>query len=100
MATAASKSKHSGSGKHAEKKIVNNFLVFKKQNYMLLAASVMVLIIGFIVMGSGDGQPFDAPIKITVAPIIVIIGFALGVVSILYTPKEQGTEGHTQDPAK
>ena len=39
-------------------------------------------------MGSGEGQPFDAPIKITVAPIIVMIGFILGAVSILYTPKQ------------
>lgn len=72
--------------------MVNNFLVFKKQNYILLVASVLVLIIGFTVMGSGDNLPFDAPIKITVAPIIVILGFALGVFSILYTPKEQNSQ--------
>ncbi len=86
MSTATNKSK---SSKQPEKKVVNNFLVFKKQNYILLVASVLVLIIGFTVMGSGDNLPFDAPIKITVAPIIVILGFALGVFSILYTPKEQ-----------
>ncbi len=86
MATAASKSKISS--KNSEKKSVNNFMVFKKQNYMLLIASVLVLVIGFTVMGSGKDLPFDAPIKITVAPIIVILGFALGVFSILYTPKE------------
>ena len=40
-------------------------------------------------MGSGKDLPFDAPIKITVAPIIVLLGFGLGVFSILYTPKEQ-----------
>ena len=86
MSTATNKSKISS--KQPEKK-VNNFLVFKKQNYILLIASVLVLVIGFTVMGSGDNLPFDAPIKITVAPIIVILGFALGVFSILYTPKEQ-----------
>lgn len=85
MATATNKSK----SKQPEKKIVNNFLVFKKENYLLLIASVVVLIIGFVVMGSGDQLPFDAPIKITVAPIIVLFGFALGVFSILYTPKDQ-----------
>ena len=88
MATATSKAK---TGKQPEKKTVNNFLVFKKQNYILLIASIVVLVIGFIVMGSGDNLPFDAPIKITVAPIIVLAGFALGVFSILYTPKEEKT---------
>lgn len=86
MASASQKSKHH---KPAEKKApVNNFMVFKKQNYMLLIASVLVITIGFIVMGSGEGKPFDDPTKITVAPLIVLLGFAIGVVSILYTPKE------------
>ena len=89
MSTATNKSK--SNSKQPEKKAVNNFMVFKKQNYILLVASVIVLVIGFTVMGSGDNLPFDAPIKITVAPIIVILGFALGVFSILYTPKEQNT---------
>lgn len=92
MATATNKAK-SGS-KQPEKKAVNTFLVFKKQNYILLVASVLVLVIGFIVMGSGKDLPFDAPIKITVAPIIVILGFALGVFSILYTPKDQPSQDH------
>lgn len=64
-------------------------MVFKKENYILLIASVLVIVIGFIVMGSGKDLPFDAPIKITVAPIIVLLGFGLGVFSILYTPKTQ-----------
>lgn len=85
MATATHKGKNV---KQAEKKPVNTFLVFKKQNYILLIASALTLIIGFIVMSSGDDLPFDAPIKITVAPIIVLLGFVLGVVSILYTPKD------------
>jgi hypothetical protein len=88
MAT-ASKSKKS---KQPEKKIVNQVMVFKKQNYMLLIASLCVIILGFIVMGSGDDKPFDDPMKITVAPLIVLIGFALGVFSILYTPKSEDNQ--------
>jgi hypothetical protein len=98
MATASNKSKTTS--KTTEKKTVNNFMVFKKQNYMLLAASVIVLVIGFTVMGSGDNLPFDAPIKITVAPIIVILGFALGVYSILYTPKDSNTSNNQDSTAK
>jgi hypothetical protein len=75
--------------KSAPKKTKNTFMVFKKQNYMLLIASVVTLVIGFIVMGSGKDKPFDDPMKITIAPLIVLLGFAIGVVSILYTPKSQ-----------
>jgi len=75
-----------------EKKAVNNFMVFKKQNYILLVASLAVIIIGFIVMGTAGGEAFDDPMKITVAPLIVLFGFALGVFSILYTPKNQDNE--------
>jgi hypothetical protein len=98
MATASNKAKTTS--KTTEKKAVNNFMVFKKQNYILLAASVLVLVIGFTVMGSGDNLPFDAPIKITVAPIIVILGFALGVYSILYTPKDSNTSNNQDSIAK
>ncbi len=90
MSTATNKSK--SSSKQPEKKVVNSVLIFKKQNYILLVASVLVLVIGFMVMGSGDNLPFDAPIKITVAPIIVMFGFALGVFSILYSPKDQNSQ--------
>jgi len=78
--------------KSVEKKAVNNFMVFKKQNYVLLAASLAVIVLGFIVMGMGKDKPFDDPMKITVAPIIVLLGFALGVFSILYTPKSEDNQ--------
>lgn len=78
--------------KTTPKKTKNTFMVFKKQNYMLLIASVVTLVIGFIVMGSGKDKPFDDPMKITIAPLIVLLGFAIGVVSILYTPKSKEEE--------
>lgn len=84
MAT-ASKSKTT---KKIEKQPVNQTLVFKRQNYILLIASVAIIVLGFIVMGMGKDKPFDDPMKITVAPIIVLLGFALGVFSILHTPKD------------
>jgi ABC-type multidrug transport system fused ATPase/permease subunit len=93
MATATKKQPIKGK---TQNKSENSFFVFKKQNYILLIASLAVIIIGFIVMGSGEGQPFDAPIKITVAPIIVMIGFILGAVSILYTPKQ--SENSSNNP--
>ncbi|MBL7836892.1 MAG: DUF3098 domain-containing protein [Bacteroidetes bacterium] len=67
-------------------------MVFKKQNYVLLAASLGVIILGFIIMGSGKDKPFDDPMKITVAPIVVLLGFALGVFSIMYAPKAENNQ--------
>ncbi len=82
--------------KQADKKVKKQIMVFKKENYILLIASLAVIIIGFIVMGSGDDKPFDHPTKITVAPLIVLFGFALGVFSILYTPKSADGQDNPQ----
>lgn len=59
--------------------------VFKKENYQLFILSIVVVAIGFILMiGTEDLYSFT---KITVAPFVVVLGFALGFVAILYKPK-------------
>jgi hypothetical protein len=55
--------------------------VFQKQNYQILIASILVVIIGFILM-SGDTDIYSFR-KIVLAPIVVLSGFALGFVAIL-----------------
>lgn len=58
---------------------------FEKVNYQLLIASIVVVLIGFILMmGKEDIYSFT---KITLAPFVVVLGFALGFVAILYKPK-------------
>lgn len=58
--------------------------VFGKRNYQLLIASIAVVTLGFILMtGSTDIYSFT---KITVAPLVVVLGFTLGVVAILIKP--------------
>ena len=60
-------------------------MVFGKINYQFMLASIVVVAIGFFLMsGTKDIYSFT---KITLAPIVVIIGFALGFVSILIRPK-------------
>lgn len=62
----------------------NMGFVFGKRNYQLFIASMVVVAIGFLLMmGTTDIYSFT---KITLAPLIVVAGFALGVVSILYKP--------------
>ncbi|MBU0697055.1 MAG: DUF3098 domain-containing protein [Bacteroidetes bacterium] len=58
--------------------------VFKKQNYQILIASIVIVIIGFILMsGTTDIYSFR---KIVLAPIVVLSGFALGFFAILKKP--------------
>lgn len=60
---------------------------FGKRNYHLFLASIAVVIFGFILMtGTEDIYSFT---KITLAPLVVVIGFALGIVSILIKPKNR-----------
>lgn len=63
---------------------------FEKVNYQLFIASIAVVILGFILMmGTEDIYSFT---KITVAPLVVVLGFALGFVAILYKPKKKNIQ--------
>lgn len=62
-------------------------LVFQKINYQLFLLSILIVIIGFLLMmGTEDIYSFT---KITLAPLVVVIGFAIGFVAILYKPKKK-----------
>lgn len=61
--------------------------VFQKINYQLFLLSIFIVIIGFVLMmGTENIYSFT---KITLAPLIVVIGFAIGFVAILYKPKKK-----------
>lgn len=50
-------------------------MIFSKKNYYTLAASVLVLILGYYLMyGATD---IMSPIKISVAPVLIIVGYVL-----------------------
>lgn len=60
--------------------------VFTKRNYQLFLLSIAIVALGFILMtGTSDIYSFT---KITLAPFVVIVGFALGFVAILAKPKK------------
>ena len=61
--------------------------VFQKINYQLFVLSIVIVAIGFfLMMGKEDIYSFT---KITLAPLTVVIGFAVGFVAILYKPKNK-----------
>ena len=71
---------------------------FGKTNFILLAAGMVIVIIGFILMaGSGSTeQAFNPDIfsarRIKVAPLVCLFGFLSMIAAILYTPKEENQE--------
>ena len=70
---------------------------FGRMNFILLAVSMLVVIIGFILMG-GDGSTDTAynpdifSVRRTkVAPIVCLIGFVSMICAVVYKPKDKET---------
>ena len=69
--------------------------LFNKKRYKILLLSLLVILIGFILMsGGGSENPeiFNDEIysfrRIRLAPLVVLSGFILSIVSILYKEKD------------
>ena len=67
---------------------MKNF-AFKKINYILIAVSVILIIAGFALMaGSSTTTEFNPDVfsfrRITVAPIVAMIGFVGMIIAIMY----------------
>jgi hypothetical protein len=63
----------------------NPGFVFDKTNYIIMIVGILVIALGFTLMyGTED---IMSTTKITVAPIVVLLGFAIEFVAILRKPK-------------
>ena len=74
----------------------NNTFLFGKENYILLIAGAVTVVIGLALMsggGSEDPNVFNPEIfsfrRITLAPIVMIIGFAVAMVGVFKRPKTE-----------
>jgi len=69
---------------------------FSKQNYVLFLAGLGLILLGYILMiGGGSDDPnvfnpaiFDAQ-RITVAPMVCVLGFVTIIVAIMWRPKQK-----------
>lgn len=66
----------------------------KKINYILIAVSVAIIVLGFILMtGSTNELEYNSdifsPRRITVAPYVCVTGFFMVIVGIMYKSKEK-----------
>jgi hypothetical protein len=73
-------------GRPVVEKRIESF-AFGKENYILMVVGVVVIALGFILM-SGKEDIFNTT-KLTVAPIVVCIGFVIEAVAIMRRPKDQ-----------
>lgn len=88
MANKPIKKTASVSKKNKEASNMPQEFTFGKENYMLMIIGVVVLIIGFALMyGPAEGDIFSFR-RITLAPIIVLIGFVIEVFAIFKKTKE------------
>lgn len=78
-----------------EKKVNDYGFALGKENYRLLAIGFAIIVIGFILMvggGSDDPEVFNPDIfsfrRITLAPLLLLFGFAFEIYAILKKPKD------------
>lgn len=69
--------------------------VFKKKNYMILIGGLVLILLGITLMIGGESEDptqFSEEIfnfqRLTLAPILIISGFVMGVFAIMYKPKK------------
>lgn len=77
-------------------------MLYSKKNYLLMGASLILILIGFILMSGGqseDPTAFSPEIfsirRIVVAPIICLSGFILMIYAILVKPTRAKKEEET-----
>lgn len=69
--------------------------VFTRTNYLIMIASVLIVLLGYMLMiggGAEDPTAFSDEIfnfrRLTLSPILILCGFGLGVFAIFFNPKE------------
>lgn len=74
---------------------------FTRKNYLILLTGLLLICLGYVLMIGGkseDPNVFNPEIfnfqRITLAPIVCLIGFVIIIVAIMWRPKNEG------EPAK
>ena len=89
------KTKYIPSGKQKKDETAQSDFTFGKKSYTLLLIGLAFIVLGFILMvggGSDDPNVFNPEIfnfqRITLAPILIIIGYVIEIFAIMKKPKE------------
>ena len=73
-----------------------NSILFGKENYIWMLAGIVIMVIGFFLMAGGksaDPKVFNdsdvySTSRITIAPILIILGLLVEIFAIMKKPKE------------
>lgn len=60
-------------------------MLFGRENYALMLLSIVFIVVGFTLM-SGT-EDINSTTKITVAPVVVLLGYIIGVFAIFFRKK-------------
>lgn len=60
--------------------------IFGKENYVLMAIGVFIIILGFTLMAGKENILTDST-KVTVAPILILLGFVVEIFAIMKPKK-------------
>lgn len=94
--------KSAASGQGVTEKLLSSLpsgdgpILYDKTNYILMVVGVLFILVGFVLMAGGahpDPKVFDAEAvysfqRITLAPILIIIGFIIELVAVLKKPAQ------------
>lgn len=70
-------------------------LTLKGTNYIIFGIGILVIILGYFIMASGDTYSFRS---LTIAPIVLLIGYLVIIpIAILYKKKE---DNNTENSSK
>ena len=67
-------------------------LAFNRLNYIIMITGVVVLILGFVIMTMDTETHGFGFLGLTLGPIIVMLGFLIQFVAIMYKPKTPSEE--------
>ncbi|HLW29367.1 MAG TPA: DUF3098 domain-containing protein [Brumimicrobium sp.] len=79
--------------------------LFNKSNYTYLIIGVLLNVIGFLLMIGGAAENLDdfnpeelfSPVRLTVAPILILLGYVVIIYSIMKKPKSLKNDDHLID---
>lgn len=88
--------KVSGKGGRSQQP-VHSFILFHKENVKLMIAGLIIMAVGFFLMAGGKSDNpnvFDAKAiysfrRITLSPILIILGLVVEIFAIMKKPKEE-----------
>lgn len=72
-------------------------MALSKQNYWMMLGGLGLILIGFFLMSGGGATDKYGFRQITLAPIILLIGFVFEIYAIMWRPKEEQPERPQQD---